>query len=172
MATIRILRCLLGKTGGGVTAVFELRYEISSLRASFCFLPFAFPLPLPASFPISPLFSPFLPSASSSSSLAPLAFLLPCPFLFTYSVSLPTSTRALSLLPLSCPTVPIGPGFVISSLPSAPLLALAFDVKIAGTTLLTICRACLARISLRMAGGAKPCDFSVRPMTLWPRTYF
>lgn len=58
-----------------------------------------------------------------------------------------------------------GGGSTMSSLLSTPLLAFEFEARRAGMTLLMTCFACFARMSFRTAGGARPWDFSVRPIS-------
>ena len=108
------------------------------------------------------LLRPFLLLLSSSSTAAEWALRrLPWPLRFLCAAS--SVSGAFSLLPIvSWPAT--GPGLTINSLLSAPLRARPLDASNAGMTLLMICRACFARMSLRIAGGARPLEVSVRPM--------
>jgi hypothetical protein len=83
----------------------------------------------------------------------------PWPLRFTYSVS---SAGWVGVLRAGASV--LGPGSLMSSLLSLPFRARAFEASIAGMVLLMICFACFARMSLRTEGGARPWDFSVRPM--------
>lgn len=152
---MRMVRDFGGGDGGmGWRVRFERPSSRESLRLRF--LPFDEGL-VPSLFP-----SPAAVTVSSSRISLPLAFRRPWPFRFTYTALSSPSGRA--LLGPCRPDAPLGPGSAINSLLSTPRLALAFDARSAGTTLLMMLRACLARISLRIAGGARPWDFSVRPI--------
>lgn len=98
---------------------------------------------------------------SSGTSRSPLTFLRPWPLRLIYAASscsssffLPEASAALT-----------GAGSTMSSLLSTPRFALAIEASKAGIVLLMTCFACFARMSFRTAGGARPWDFSVRPIS-------
>jgi hypothetical protein len=100
---------------------------------------------------------------TSGSACLSAVFILrrPWPLRFTYS----DSTACWAGV-LRAGASMLGPGSLMSSLLSLPFRAREFDASIAGMVLLMICFACFARMSLRTEGGARPWDFSVRPMVV------
>jgi hypothetical protein len=98
--------------------------------------------------------------SDSANFSVPLSLRRPWPLRFTYSVS----SICWVVIVLFTGASLFGPGSLMSSLFSLPFLALAFEARRAGMVLLMICFACFARMSFRTEGGARPWDFSVRPI--------